>query len=59
MTPPIRGRSIDLVDLASFTGRERTRAQFPAVFDAVGLRLTRVIARPEPGWLAIIEGRPR
>ncbi|WP_239486208.1 hypothetical protein [Micromonospora humidisoli] len=50
------GKSIDLVILASFTGRERTMAQFAA---AAGLRLTRVIAKPEPGWLSIIEGRPR
>ncbi|WKU05692.1 methyltransferase [Micromonospora sp. HUAS LYJ1] len=52
------GKSIDLVILASFTGRERTRAQFAALFEAAGLRLTRVIAKPEPGWLSIIEGRP-
>ncbi len=37
-------------------GRERTEAEFSAIFSAAGLRLTRVIPTPTP--LSIVEGAP-
>jgi hypothetical protein len=45
---------LDLNMLVMNGGRERTRAEFQAVFDAAGLRMTRVIPTLSP--LSVIEG---
>ena len=38
------GKLMDIVMLACFTGRERTEAEFAALFRAAGLKLNRVVA---------------
>lgn len=55
---PHPGKILDLIILASFTGRERTRAEFAALFEAANLRLTSVTAMAKPGALSIIEAEP-
>ena len=56
-TPPPAGTNIylDLEMLTHLGGRERTEAEFSALFSKAGLRLSRVINVPEAG-LAIVEG---
>ena len=44
----------DILMMAVTNGRCRTRDQFQAIFDAAGLKLTRVIATPSPNF--IVEG---
>ena len=46
----------DLLMMILCPGRERTEAEFAAVYAAAGLRLTRVVPTPTP--LAIVEGAP-
>ena len=46
----------DLLMMILCPGRERTEAEFSAIFSAAGLRLTRVIPTPTP--LSIVEGAP-
>jgi hypothetical protein len=46
----------DLQVLVNFTGKERTAAEFHALYDAAGLRLTRII--PTTSTLSLIEGIP-
>ncbi|MFD7658681.1 methyltransferase [Actinosynnema sp. NPDC059797] len=53
---PDPGKVIDLLMMSSFTGRERTRADFDALFTRAGLRLTRVL--PTGTRLSIVEGVP-
>lgn len=53
---PDPGKVIDLLMMSSFTGRERTRAEFDTLFAEAGLRLTRVI--PTGTRLSIVEGVP-
>jgi len=53
---PDPGKVIDLVMMSALTGRERTRAEFDALFAEAGLRLTRVI--PTGTRLSIVEGVP-
>ncbi|GAA1302308.1 methyltransferase [Saccharothrix xinjiangensis] len=51
---PDPGKVFDLLMMSSFSGRERTRAEFESLFAEAGLRLTRVI--PTDTRLSIIEG---
>lgn len=53
---PDPGKVIDLLMMSSLTGRERTRAEFEALFDRAGWRLTRVT--PTGTRLSIVEGVP-
>lgn len=53
---PDPGKVIDLLMMSSLTGRERTRAEFDALFTAAGFRLTGVI--PTGTRLSIVEGIP-
>ncbi|MFD0200512.1 MULTISPECIES: methyltransferase [Saccharothrix] len=53
---PEPGKVIDLLMMSSLTGRERTRAEFEALFDRAGWRLTRVI--PTGTRLSVVEGVP-
>ena len=46
----------DLLMMILCPGRERTEAEFAAVYAAAGLRLTRVVPTPTP--LSIVEGAP-
>lgn len=50
------GRNMDMVMLLLVPGHERTRAEFEAVFDRAGFRITRVI--PTAGPLSMVEGAP-
>lgn len=45
---------LDLQMLVNFTGRERTAAEFQALYDAAGLRLTRII--PTASIFSLVEG---
>jgi hypothetical protein len=51
---PDPGKVIDLLMMSSFTGRERTHAEFDALFAQAGFHLTRVI--PTGTRLSIVEG---
>jgi hypothetical protein len=51
---PHPAKIVDLIVLASRTGRERTESEFRALFAAAGLRLSRVL--PTPSELSIVEG---
>ena len=53
---PDPGKVIDLLMMAALTGRERTRAEFEALFARAGLRLARVL--PTGTRLSIVEGVP-
>ncbi|GLF93186.1 methyltransferase [Streptomyces yaizuensis] len=50
---PHQGKALDLMMMASLTGRERTEADFARLFAASGLRLVRVV--PTPAVLSIVE----
>ncbi|MEW2035289.1 methyltransferase [Streptomyces roseifaciens] len=51
---PHQGKTLDVMMMASLVGRERTESDFARLFDAAGLRLSRVI--PTPTVLSIVEG---
>ena len=51
---PHSGKAVDMLLMSSLTGKERTRAEFDAVFEAAGLSVTRVIPTSAP--VAIVEG---
>ncbi len=53
---PHPAKIVDVIMLTALTGRERTEPEFRALFDAAGLRLTRVL--PTPSTLSIVEGVP-
>ncbi|NUS65651.1 MAG: SAM-dependent methyltransferase [Saccharothrix sp.] len=53
---PDPGKVIDLLMMSSLTGRERTRAEFDALFARAGFRLERVL--PTGTRLSIVEGVP-
>ncbi|WP_211348349.1 methyltransferase [Saccharothrix texasensis] len=53
---PDPGKVIDLLMMSSLPGRERTRADFDALFAEAGLRVTRVL--PTGTRLSIVEGAP-
>jgi hypothetical protein len=53
---PDPGKVIDLLMMSSLAGRERTRAEFDALFTRAGFRLTRVL--PTGTRLSIVEGVP-
>ncbi|MGX2997248.1 methyltransferase [Streptomyces sp. JNUCC 64] len=50
---PHQGKVLDLMMMVSLVGRERTREEFRDLFDAAGLRLTRVV--PTPATLSVVE----
>ncbi|GGZ24262.1 O-methyltransferase [Streptomyces inusitatus] len=50
---PHQGKTLDLLMMASLTGRERTREEFRELFAGAGLRLTRVV--PTPAVLSVVE----
>jgi len=52
---PDPNKNTDLALMALTPGRERTEAEFSALFTAAGLRLTRVIATQLPSTLSLIE----
>jgi hypothetical protein len=54
---PSFGKLLDLDMLVCAYGRERTEAEFRAIFAAAGFELTRVI--PTQSFLSIIEGVAR
>jgi len=43
---PHQAAELDLMMMASFVGRERTREDFVDIFAAAGLRLSRIVATP-------------
>ncbi|MET8825206.1 methyltransferase [Streptomyces sp. NPDC004610] len=51
---PHQGKGLDLMMMASLVGRERTEAEFEALFRAAGLHLTRVI--PTETVPSVVEG---
>jgi hypothetical protein len=53
---PDPNKNLDLSIMALTPGRERTEEEFAALFDASGLRLTRVIPTGHPSTLSLIEG---
>ena len=53
---PDPGKFRDLHMLVVPGGQERTAAEFAALYEAAGLRLTRVL--PTPAGVSLIEGRP-
>ncbi len=53
---PHQAKALDLMMMASLTGRERTEADFAALFEAAGLRLSRVV--PTPTVLSVVEAVP-
>lgn len=53
---PHPAKIVDLIMLTALTGRERTEAEFAALFDAAGFRLNRVV--PTSTMLSIVEGLP-
>ncbi|MEU5691377.1 methyltransferase [Actinosynnema sp. NPDC020468] len=52
---PHQGKALDLMMMASLSGKERTEDDFRALFAAAGLELTRVI--PTPTVLSVVEAR--
>ncbi|MGV9270960.1 methyltransferase [Kitasatospora sp. NPDC003701] len=50
---PHQSKTLDLMMMASLTGRERTEADFADLFERAGLRLSRVI--PTPTVLSVVE----
>ncbi|MFC5663953.1 methyltransferase [Kitasatospora misakiensis] len=50
---PHQSKALDLMMMASLTGRERTEADFAELFGRAGLRLSRVI--PTPTVLSVVE----
>ncbi|WP_382466381.1 methyltransferase [Streptomyces noursei] len=50
---PHQAKALDLMMMASLVGRERTEADFAALFEATGLRLSRVV--PTPTVLSVVE----
>ncbi|MGW1278832.1 methyltransferase [Streptomyces tsukubensis] len=50
---PHQAKTLDLMMMASLTGRERTEADFSRLFAAAGLRLDRVV--PTPAVLSVVE----
>jgi len=53
---PSFGKFLDLQMLAGVGGQERTEQEFRALFEAAGLRLTRIVPTRSP--LSVIEGKP-
>jgi hypothetical protein len=53
---PDPGKVRDLHLLVGPGGQERTTAEFAALYEAAGLRLTRVL--PTPAGVSLIEGQP-
>ncbi|MBH1935836.1 SAM-dependent methyltransferase [Streptomyces sp. AV19] len=53
---PHQAKALDLMMMASLVGRERTEADFRALFEAAGLRLARII--PTSTVLDIVEAVP-
>nr|WP_241833336.1 methyltransferase [Streptomyces caatingaensis] len=53
---PHRAKALELMTMASLVGRERTEADFRALFEAAGLRLARSL--PTSTVLDIVEGVP-
>ncbi len=53
---PDPNKNLDLGIMALTPGRERTEDEFATLFEAAGLRLTRVIATERPSTLSLIEG---
>ncbi|WP_323180185.1 methyltransferase [Streptomyces sp. NBC_00893] len=50
---PHQSKAVDLMMMASLTGRERTAEDFAQVFGAAGLRLRRIV--PTPTVLSVVE----
>ncbi|MFE0106973.1 methyltransferase [Streptomyces sp. NPDC059009] len=53
---PHPGKALDIVMLAALKGRERTEAEFGALFAQAGFRLTRVV--PTPTVPSLVEAEP-
>ncbi|MGA4839807.1 methyltransferase [Streptomyces sp. G45] len=53
---PHFGKAVDVIMLAAFTGQERTRDEFAALFQKAGFRLTRLIEAPT--FPDIVEAEP-
>lgn len=53
---PDPNKNLDLSIMALTPGRERTEEEFAALFEASGLRLTRVIPTEHPSTLSLLEG---
>lgn len=54
---PHQAKLLDLIMMTALTGRERTREEFAALFEAAGLRLTRIM--PTAAVPALIEAAAR
>ena len=53
---PDPNKDSDIMLMAMYSGRERTEAEFRALYDQAGLQLTRVISTPLPSTRSIVEG---
>ncbi|MEV6976025.1 methyltransferase [Kitasatospora sp. NPDC093806] len=53
---PHQSKALDLMMMASLTGRERTESDFAELFARAGLRLSRVV--PTPTVLSVVEAVP-
>lgn len=55
---PDPNKDLDLNIMALTGGRERTAADFAALFDAAGFELETILPLPPPATLSIVEARP-
>ncbi len=55
---PDPNKHLDLMIMALTPGKERTAAEFEALFAAAGLRMTRILTPASPALLSIVEGEP-
>jgi hypothetical protein len=55
---PDPNKIMDLSIMALTSGKERTEAEFKALFREAGLRVTRIIPTEAPSTLSIVEGSP-
>jgi len=53
---PDPNKNLDLGIMALTPGRERTEAEFRGLFEAAGLRLTRIVKPAVPALVSIVEG---
>lgn len=53
---PDPNKALDMSIMALLKGRERTAAEFEALFRAAGLRVTRIIPTAAPSTMSLVEG---
>jgi O-methyltransferase domain len=53
---PDPNKALDVSIMSMLKGRERTAQEFAQIYEAAGLRLTRIIATPAPSTMSLVEG---